>query len=257
LPKGKLARGEHPFMAAQREVTEETGIRPVMGPRLPTCYYNTVDGPKSVEYWAMRAEEAGVFVASAEVDELVWLSISEARRRLSYARDIDLLDAAEAVAMGVDTVVLVVRHASAGDKDQWYGDDTERPLDAQGHRDAQTLRIVLAAFAPTVLMSADYRRFIPLAADLGLTVLPEPTLGEENYVVRPDATVARIRELSRSRSTVAVCSQGDVIPGLVEAIAKQDGLALGKARAKKGSIWALFFANAKLITADYYPHANG
>ena len=36
LPKGKLDRGEHPLDAAVREVAEETGLRAVVGRRLPT-----------------------------------------------------------------------------------------------------------------------------------------------------------------------------------------------------------------------------
>src|SRR5579875_4048744 len=39
FPKGKVASGEHLLRAAVREVAEETGIRPVLGRRLPSARY--------------------------------------------------------------------------------------------------------------------------------------------------------------------------------------------------------------------------
>ena len=57
LPKGKLKRGEHPLVAACREVWEETGVQPRAAGRLPTVSYRTGSGAdeadKVVDYWAM------------------------------------------------------------------------------------------------------------------------------------------------------------------------------------------------------------
>ena len=54
LPKGKLEPGEHPLLAAVREVSEETGLQVTLGQRLPPVRY-LVDGqPKVVDYWAAR-----------------------------------------------------------------------------------------------------------------------------------------------------------------------------------------------------------
>ncbi|MER5964840.1 NUDIX hydrolase [Streptomyces sp. NPDC002057] len=92
-PKGKRKRSESAEACALREVMEETGQSCELGPRLPTVRY-TVDGrPKEVEYWVGRAL-GGAFVPSREVDRLLWLPPSAARRRLTQPRDRDLLDAA-------------------------------------------------------------------------------------------------------------------------------------------------------------------
>ena len=52
LPKGKSEPGEHILLTPVREVLEETCVRPVLGPRLPTVEYISWGRPKQVSYWA-------------------------------------------------------------------------------------------------------------------------------------------------------------------------------------------------------------
>ncbi|MEU5611950.1 NUDIX hydrolase [Streptomyces sparsogenes] len=98
-PKGKLKRGEDALRGAVREVGEETGVRCVPGPELPTVRYPVKGRPKEVRYWAAEAvpghsdhPDRG-FVPNDEVDRLVWLPPEEARERLTHAHDRALVDA--------------------------------------------------------------------------------------------------------------------------------------------------------------------
>jgi 8-oxo-dGTP pyrophosphatase MutT (NUDIX family) len=96
LPKGKAEPGEEAVATAVREVEEETGVRGVLGPELPTTDYVDHRGrPKVVRYWAMEAPSGtdGTFVANDEVDGVAWLPIAEASDRLSYDRDRRVLEA--------------------------------------------------------------------------------------------------------------------------------------------------------------------
>jgi 8-oxo-dGTP pyrophosphatase MutT (NUDIX family) len=100
LPKGKLDPGETEAEAAVREVEEETGLRCELGPEVATSSY--VDGkgrPKTARYWAMACGD-GTFHPSDEVDEVAWLSLDDARDRISYDRDAAILDAFEQVILG-------------------------------------------------------------------------------------------------------------------------------------------------------------
>ena len=55
LPKGKALAGEHVLLTAVREVEEETGIRVVLGRRLPSTHYQMHGNrPKTVDYWAAK-----------------------------------------------------------------------------------------------------------------------------------------------------------------------------------------------------------
>jgi 8-oxo-dGTP diphosphatase len=97
-----------------------------------------------------------VFAPTAEVDRLAWLPLPGARRRLSYWRDTDALDALEALegAATADRTVVLVRNGHAVPRARWEGSDGDRPLDAKGHLQAKALRRVLPAFGPSRLLSA-------------------------------------------------------------------------------------------------------
>ena len=91
FPKGKLEPGETDEQAAHREVFEETGFECVLGRELPSVHYRDAkDRVKQVRYWEMTIA-SGSFIANDEVDELVWLSITEARSLLTYGHDCELL----------------------------------------------------------------------------------------------------------------------------------------------------------------------
>ncbi|WP_189277950.1 NUDIX hydrolase [Kitasatospora griseola] len=92
LPKGKLDPGEGWRTAALREVREETGMRCVLGPELPTQHYLVQGRPKEVRYWA-AVPTGGAFRPNREVDRLEWLPPRRAKERLTHARDRVLIDA--------------------------------------------------------------------------------------------------------------------------------------------------------------------
>jgi phosphohistidine phosphatase SixA len=110
----------------------------------------------------------------------------------------------EAAAEGA--VSILVRHASAGERRDWEGDDRLRPLDAKGRRQAEELVEQLAARSPRRVVSSPYVRCVatvePLAAELGLEVELDERLAEG----AGRAAVELLRE-----DGVVACTHGDVI----------------------------------------------
>jgi phosphohistidine phosphatase SixA len=82
--------------------------------------------------------------------------------------------------------MLLVRHASAGDRDLWVGHDHERPLDARGWRQAGALVGRLERFPLEAIWTSPYRRCIetvlPIAAARGLEPLLREELTEELHL---------------------------------------------------------------------------
>jgi 8-oxo-dGTP pyrophosphatase MutT (NUDIX family) len=119
LPKGKSDPDEHILLTAVREVWEETCVRPVLGPRLPTVEYISWGLPKRVSYWAAFGDR-GEAMPGNEIDAVSWLPLGQAREQLAGTHDDPVISAFRPL----ETVPLIlVRHASAGRKADWPGDD--------------------------------------------------------------------------------------------------------------------------------------
>jgi broad specificity phosphatase PhoE len=101
---------------------------------------------------------------------------------------------------------VLLRHASAGDRDRWDGPDRLRPLDKRGRRQAAELVELLRPFGLRRVVSSPYVRcvetVVPLAAALGVPVEEDDRLAEG---AAPGAD-----ELLREDGVLA-CTHGDIV----------------------------------------------
>ena len=250
FPRGKLHNHESLIAAAAREVVEETGLIVAVQHRLSTVRYRVDGTAKTVAYWAMRYS-GGEFSANDEADELQWLSVPDALRRLSFPTDRGVVQEFSAQP-APDTVVLLVRHAKAGKRSAWKREDVVRPLDAYGRRQAHSIAAFGALFEPAEICAATPLRcrqtVEPLAEKLGLQIQSAAVFSDAEFHRRPATSERALRTLSRSRSVIVVSSQGDAIPGILDATDAQGA----PHDSRKASIWALFYARGQLMHRDYY-----
>ena len=243
LPKGKCEPGEHVLLTAVREVEEETGQRVILGRRLRPSYYKVDGRPKRVDYWAGRsADPSAPFVPGDEVDGLAWLPLAAAARRLTYERDVAVLEEfAGGPALTVPLIVL--RHASAGSRSSWGGADLARPLDARGAADADRLAWLLCCFGVGRVISSAAERCVatvrPFAALTGAKIEIEPlfTVGVQ---AAAEAVALRAAELAMADAPVVTCAHRENLPLLLAAVTARLNARRPRGRPlRKGRFWVL------------------
>ena len=254
LPKGKLDGDEHPVVAAVREVLEETGVHGEPQLRLPEVAYTMPDGaPKTVEFWLMRAADgpAADPMDPTEVDTVSWLSPADAVARLSYPDDRRLVEHV-ATLPPVTALTALVRHAHAGKRGEFPGNDALRPLDPKGDAEAERLGAVVSLIAPRRLFAATPLRckqtLEPLATRLALPIVADGAFAEPadaaGVPAKAKLAAARLTEL-RDGPRAAVCSQGKVIPGMLAALTGAADPAPYKT--PKGTGWILTWSGDRLL----------
>jgi len=264
LPKGKRERGEHLLLTAVREVFEESSVRPVLGPRLPTTEYLAAGRPKRVDYWSAVGPDSSA-EASHEIDAVAWVPLAQAAGQLSYAHDATVL---AALRPRPTVPLILLRHASAGQRTAHPDDDARRPLDAEGAIDARLLAGLLACFAPRarVLSSPALRcrqTVQPFAAEFGGSVEAEPALAvprrpSDSSLSRTsvgDSLATLVRDLVAADGAAVVCLHRENLP---QALAAACG-ALGAPSAlpddpelPKGGFWVVHAASGSLAAMERY-----
>ncbi len=131
----------------------------------------------------------------------------------------------------------LVRHAKAGSRHRWNGDDHHRPLSGPGWRQAEGIARRLVHEQVTSLWSSPSRRCVetlePLAASAGLEIIADNRLAET-------AGLSEVLELLRNAGDGAVlCSHGDVVPDVVDGLMQRGAKLVGEPDWRKASIWVL------------------
>ena len=161
FPKGKADLKEALIACAFREILEETNITTQFGPFIGQVEYQTSEGLKQVSYWAAKAIDVKAFNANSEVDQVKWVEISEVKQILSMDSDKEILK--KFTKLNLDTTPLILlRHAKALSRDEWQGDDDDRPLDDLGYSQASRLLqfikfITCNKFTPLMQLGASVR----------------------------------------------------------------------------------------------------
>ncbi len=220
FPKGKQDPGEHVTTTAVREVLEETGVEIRLGlPLRPQLYAVSGGRAKKVHYWVGHVvgdDDVSAYEPNDEVDRLGWFRPREAKERLTYLDDMDLLEQWHGQRRRTSNLV-VVRHAKAVKRGDHDGPDPQRPLNDVGHAQAQHLVPLLHAYGTTRVVTSPSTRCAqtvgPYAEEQVVGVTEVAGLSEEEHdeeAVRHLLATA----LSTPEPTV-VCTHRPVLPGLL------------------------------------------
>ena len=146
----------------------------------------------------------------------------------------------------------VVRHAKAGDRAEWKGDDRLRPLTKSGREQAAAVAEMLTDEPIDRILSSPYVRCLqtvePLAARRKLPIEPRKDLEEG----AGGESVIRLVQEARGQNLV-LCTHGDVVEELLELLIGQGVVARARASNEKGGTWVLYDESGKITSAKYQP----
>lgn len=222
LPKGKPNPDEYLPVTAAREVLEETGHQIILRRQLSDAHYPVGGRPKTVHWWLAEANGAVPVGHDDEADLVEWWPVQRAITKLSYADEVAVLT--EAMRVGQQLPLLIVRHAKAMNRKQWHGRDADRRLTERGRRQAKSLAELLAVFGVSELASSSstrcMRTFAPYAQRSGLAVRGVPQLSEESATADPNGVVqamAQLRDLAAvAKGPLAICGHRPVLPAMFD-----------------------------------------
>jgi 8-oxo-dGTP diphosphatase len=219
LPKGKLLAGEHPVLAAMREVAEETGHRSLLGPAVGVSRYLRSGTPKRVRYWSLAAA-GGEFAVSKEIDDLVWLP-PDAAQQLARPRDQSVIERFRRLRLHLARPLLLVRPGSLVSASGWDGPDHERPLDRRGRQQAKLLAELLSAYGVRRAFTADDRRCAQTLRPFqrGSNIKHEPVIPARQTGRRLRSAATRVFEVAQDGVPTAVCAEQRQLERLCEEMA--------------------------------------
>lgn len=116
--------------------------------------------------------------------------------------------------------IFLVRHAHAGSRSRWSGDDALRPLSDRGHEQANGLVEVIGDAPIGAILSSPYVRcmetVVPLAAARSVAIEPTTVLAEGADFPGVLALIAK-----HADTGAVLCTHGDIIPSVLDVHVKR------------------------------------
>jgi 8-oxo-dGTP diphosphatase len=145
--------------------------------------------------------------------------------------------------------VYLVRHAKAGSRKAWSGDDDQRPLSKRGRTQARAIAKSLAGDRITRIVSSPFVRCRETVEPLAHRTSVDVELADALAEGAPLAESLRLVE-KVAGDTAVLCSHGDVLGNLLNHYASI-GVALGDDRLEKASVWVLDVVDGEVRAAHY------
>ena len=257
FPKGKCEPSESPLQTAFRECIEESGIVPIFGPYLGESDYKYQREKKRVYYWMAKAMGIGdSFKPSVEVDALSWMSVKEARHFLTYEEDRDILRKFMKSERHTQAIIFL-RHAKAVKREEWFGEDADRPLSHLGQQQASKISQNLNMYGIAQIHSSDAIRCLDtvksVADQLRVEMKSSARLSEDCYQQDDNAALEYVEFLLKIPQNFLICSHNPIFHDML--LAFDNGKECGKSleRLSPADAWVVHHINRRIVSVDSIP----
>lgn len=148
--------------------------------------------------------------------------------------------------------IFLVRHAHAGRRSEWEGDDAARPVSERGAAQSAAITALLADRSVRRVVSSPSVRCVqtvePLATAAGLSVETDERLAEGAGV---DEAFDLLLELDHDHGVA--CTHGDLIPVMLRRLVAMGMAVDGPLLDQKGSVWTIHTRSGKPTKGRYTP----
>ena len=253
IPKGKVELNESSIACAYREVIEETSIETEFGMYLGKVKYQSLDGPKQVSFWSAQVVKENTFTPNSEVDEIKWVEAAKAAKFLSLESDKEILSKFNKLKYESKPLVLL-RHAKALSRDEWQGDDDDRPLDSLGQMQAKRLLSIYQAFNLEQIHTSDaircYDTVEPMAKALGLRLEVSNKLSESAFKKDKEDAFDYARDLIKSDKRALLCSHNPILPKVLNKLTKKSDVESDEEKLYPADAWVIHRIGKEVIQID-------
>ena len=253
FPKGKAEIGEPLIACAYREVLEETNIETAFGPYLGEVEYLTNDGKKKVSYWAAKVIKEKDFKPNTEVDQLKWVEVKKVKELLTLNTDKKILE--QFLKIEPDTKpFILLRHAKAVTRDEWQGEDDDRPLDSYGQNQAKRLLAMYQVFNLEQIHSSDavrcYDTVVAIAKGLNIKLEVTGKLSEDTYKKDKEKAFDYANDLMKSNESVLLCSHNPILPKMLNKLTKKSEVDADEGKLLPADGWVIHRIGNEVIQID-------
>jgi phosphohistidine phosphatase SixA/8-oxo-dGTP pyrophosphatase MutT (NUDIX family) len=253
FPKGKAEIGEPLIACAYREVLEETNIETAFGPYLGEVEYLTNDGKKKVSFWSAKVIKEKEFNSNAEVDQLKWVEVTKVKELLTLDTDRKILE--QFLRIEPDTKPLVLlRHAKAVTRDEWQGEDDDRPLDSYGQNQAKRLLAMYQVFNLEQIHSSDavrcYDTVVAIAKGLSIKLEVTGKLSESTFKKDKEKAFDYAKDLMKLNESVLLCSHNPILPKMLNKLTKKSEVDADEGKLLPADGWVIHRIGKEVIQID-------
>ena len=253
FPKGKAEIGEPLIACAYREVLEETNIETAFGPYLGEVEYLTNDGKKKVSFWSAKVVKEKDFKPNTEVDQLKWVEVTKVKELLTLDTDRKILE--QFLQIEPDTKPLILlRHAKAVTRDEWQGEDDDRPLDSYGQNQAKRLLAMYQVFNLKQIHSSDavrcYDTVVAIAKGLNIKLEVTGKLSESTFKKDKEKAFDYAKDLIKLNESVLLCSHNPILPKMLNKLTKKSEVDADEGKLLPADGWVIHRIGKEVIQID-------
>ena len=254
LPKGKEDPGESLIACAYRETLEETNLKVSFGPYIGDIEYFVAEGLKKVYYWSARlADDSPEFHPNEEVDLLEWHSLQDAIEKSTRDSDREIIE--KFVNIPFDSYPLIMlRHAKALEREEWQGEDEDRPLEQLGQQQARRMLSLYQVYGLTQIHTSDAVRchdtVEQMAKALGIALTITNKVSEYTWKKNKEKAIDYAKDLIKINEPIILCSHNPVLPRMMEKLTKKIDFDYPSNKLQPGESWILHHNGKKVVQID-------